>query len=654
MAKPKIKKTDINTEIDTRNKLEQAEIDTKLTALRKQFDSAREEMLLVTTELIKEFSPIWKKKINGWKAYKQIGIDRALTLTGKEKQWMTNVVTPLTYVMVNALAQKIYGLSYNNPVQWSKKWKDDEALQLFIEKAQESAKTIFKLKKFSRNSVTFGDSFMRAGLNRSEHRTAEKADEILKKAKLSKWSKTGALEDFWAYNEIEDFTSLMYDTTCNFYESEFLIRRKIYSIHKFYKRWKWKFDEASITEDFLVSLVLQNKSGFSDCNYERYKRLEYHTDDIMKKNDLFGYTSWDFMKLVQFSEYFAECTEKYTADSITLAVNGIPLLSFPNYFHIESKGLILHPILKLAFDDEADAPTSKWLPENLIAVQALHDVVFNAFADQIKLSLSPMFKIDDNLTVEGFDTGYFEVDPYKIIKTSGSGELGKLELAAIDSNIFTMLDYLYSLALIISGVNRYTGGWPVEGVERSAKGADLLLQATQDTLRPIVDGLNLSLNRMARIFIIEWVTKLPTSFILTDKNDKDLTIKLDFKNFDSELIFVNETINQYNKWQVFANLVSIFAQTKWFAQNAGDGLPGINIRGLLKELFKTGDAEKFALSYDEAIALADEIQAKRPAPPAGPTTPPWAPGNPGEWFQPGAENPTLPVESEIVIDQSTQ
>lgn len=643
MAKKKVNTKVINDEIQKRKDLQAAPIDKKITSLEVEFNEAKDSMAIIIDALTKEFIPIWKKKIDWWKAYKQVNVDRALLLTTKEKEWMTNVITPLTYVMVNALAQKIYGLSYNSPVQWSKKWKEDEWLQLFIEKMQESARTTYKLKKFWRNSITFGDSFMRVWIL-SDLKIKEEWNEKLKKARLKeKDDKPVELSDYIAYNEVEDFTSMLYDTSCNFYESEFVIWRKVTSVHKFYKRWKSFFEPAWITESFLVSIALQKKWWFFNCDYERYKRLEYHAYDIIEKYQQFNYTTWDFMKMKEFSEYFAECVEKYSSDSITLCVNWIPILSFDNYYYSRSNWKVMHPFLKLSFDDEADAPVSKWLPENLHAVQALHDVVFNSFADQIKLSLSPMFKVDDNLTVEWFDSWYLEIDPYKILKLNGTGEMSKFDLWSVDANVFTMLDYLYSLALIISGINRYTW-WGGEswGIERSATWSNLLLQATQDTLRPIVDWLNFSLNRMSIIFIIDWQEKLPPQFKMVDQSDKEHTIKLDIDSFESELTFINEIINQYNREQAFANLVSVLDRTKEYAQNAWDGYPGLNLRDVIGELYKTAWLEHLALSLDDAIDLVKKISSTLEKKWVAPEQPPvdQTPENVDQWPE------------EIVLDQS--
>lgn len=651
MAKKKPDLNVITKELEKSKSLWEKEINTQLSKLEKQFTEAKDDINIIIDALTKEFIPIWKKKINWWKAYKQIAIDRKLLLSKKEKEWMTNVVTPLTYVMVNALAQKIYGLSYNSPIEWSKKWANDEALQLFIEKMQESAKTTYKLKKFSRNSITFGDAFMRVWIL-SDLKIEEEKDEKLKKAKLkTDDGKAKLLTDYLSYNEVEDFTSILYDTSCNFYESEFVVWRKIRSVHKFFKRWKSQFDAAWITKDFLISIAKQKVWGFFWCDYERYKRLEYHTEEVLDKYNAFGYTTRDFMNMPKFSEFFAECVEKYTETSITLCVNGTPLISFDNYYYKKSNGQIMHPLLKLSFDDEVDAPVSKSLPENLHAVQALHDVVFNSFADQIKLSLSPMFKVDDNLTVEWFDSWYLEVDPYKILKLSGTGEMSKFDIGQVDANVFTMLDYLYSLALIISGINRYTGGWGESWwIERSATASNLLLQATQDTLRPIVDWLNFSLNRMSKIFIIEWQEKLPTKFILTGSDDKEHTIELKgIDSLESELTFINEIINQYNREQVFNNLVSVLDRTKEYIANAGDNYPGLNLRGLIKELYKTAWMERFALSLEEAITLTQDtmkVLEKKWVAPVQNWFDQW-------WWVPWQEEGVVPPNEEVVLDQSS-
>lgn len=147
---------------------------------------------------------------------------------------------------------------------------------------------------------------------------------------------------------------------------------------------------------------------------------------------------------------------------------------------------------------------------------------------------------------------------------------------------------------------------------------------------------------MSIIFIIDWQEKLPPQFKMVDQSDKEHTIKLDIDSFESELTFINEIINQYNREQAFANLVSVLDRTKEYAQNAWDGYPGLNLRDVIGELYKTAWLEHLALSLDDAIDLVKKISSTLEKKWVAPEQPPvdQTPENVDQWPE------------EIVLDQS--
>lgn len=326
--------------------------------------------------------------------------------------------------------------------------------------------------------------------------------------------------------------------------------------------------------------LIRHGSPLSQKNFEMYKLLKYQEKDLYAKDQLYDYEMNQFYTMPVSYEIYTEkeCVEFYTRERVVLMYQGIIIDEFKNPFTELFGEDIWHPYCRVVNKFNPGTEISQSLPEQLIDMQFLRDLIDNAFADQLKMSLNPMYIASDNLFFDESDDGKMKYEAHKIIRAAGNGKLDKFAITDVDSNIFTITDYVDNRGYSTAGINRTTAA--VGGATpRSAKDAAYQYEITFDNLRTYAANNAQALNKLSRIWIIEGYHKLPDN--VEGRYKKFLfTIKKSLKdrNLDYEIEFTNETLDAYF---VSQNRESIGAVADFAVKNqmnAVDGLPNVDLR----------------------------------------------------------------------------
>lgn len=552
---------------------------------------------------------VWKKKINAWKNFKWINIDREKYFVGNEKSWMTNEITPLTYIMCITLFQKFYALPFDLPLRISdneEKYKNEYTwIHKYYDICRRKANILYKIPEAGKDSIVLGYSFLRFGISRDiDDQT--KADMENNK----EWQEQIKDAMFGASMDICDMTNIVFDKRLGPYTSPYFMYKKQENIHLFMKR-RSKFIQI---EKNVLEEIESNRVLLDSCDYERYKHIEYELDKYKLIDQFVENTDEHYYSIEQTLKWHAECVEYYTKEHILLMVNSRVIHKMDNYYTIKSNWEIIHPYVQLNSTDTPFNPVPKSVAEELMPLQKMHDVVFNWFWDQIKLSLSSMFKKTWGITIEWFEDGFFEIEPNKIVQIDWSWEFDRIELWRIDPSIFSVNEYIYNFAMMIAKLNRYTmSGSNQPGIERSALAADAQMQITEDGLRPLSAWVSYAMSRGLKIWLLDWLVKIPEDYIFNVWGEIfNVDSRLNYLNFDMKVEIENESINSYNITRYLTqiqNFYNVFREV--MMQPDRTWIPAVKFREMIIDALERIGIGKFGIKKEEAEELLSQIQEQQ-------------------------------------------
>lgn len=600
------------------------------------------------------FYRMYMWKLNSWKHYAMLSFDRWNDMTPEDQDRKTNVVTPFTYILCKSLYEKIYWFKHEADVliEWPKKtenkahlewgWEiadvinqnendeekemsEDKSVEKRLNKIVESSELVSQYSDIIESFIVHWSSRVRLSFNFEEEyfATKEKNKENIARKK-----------------PMENYTTEMFDTTLDVYEPYNFIydqrKRNVYKssffqyinyepLDEVLSRWAIFLDEKEIND------IKENMGKWGLAlgmpDFKRYRELEAVDDYLinnnekkMKKswfvweqasivklqyNDTFEYLSKDILE----TDYLVQ--EHYSKDYITLYINDTVIKVVKNIYSKHSKGNIYHPYVQFNITNAPHKTLNKSVPERLSTLQKLNDMIYNWFSDQMKMALAPMYQSDgsiqfsDNWIVQD----YVQYSPYKIIETMWWGKLTRMDLWEVNSSILTIMDFIQGMWQIITSITRYTWGGK-QWVERSATGADLMADITNDAVRPTHYGMADSTNRIFKVAMIL------TKEFLWDKIeiDKDQIIDLSsitkIKDFQFGVTFKSDSVTDLLETK-YINKVATILQTlrPEIVQmaNLPDG-PFIKLRTIFTELFKRIDEKEFVFNDEEVNEYIERIK----------------------------------------------
>lgn len=576
-------------------------------AKNKKFAKTHVYISDIISTYVKTLELIFDDKLEWYKNYQRIAYQRRTFL----QEWQSNSVSNFTQFLTDILFQKTYWIPFQAPLSAD---SNDlkETLEQYISTCWASAWMILKIPKAWHLAITMWDCFYRWSIKYYEN--------DIKSYGKKKESKI--IKNFNAYADVIDAVNFLYDFVRWPEDSEVFV----YRWRETPKKFLWRREAYSLEIKKLINNKINLESitnewnPFVSKNFEYYKLLKYKEKILCEQDQLFNYSMMDFFNVTpNKNSIYAdhECVEFYTKDRIVLCVNGIVIDDIKNPFSQIFWDDIWHPYCRVINKNNPWSEISISLPEQLIDMQYWRDLVENAFYDQIKMDLNPMYIASDNIYFDDAEDWVLNYTPNKIWKVAWTGKMDKFAITSINNNIFTITDYIDNRWYSVAWINRTTAAvwW---ATPRSAADANYQYEITYDNLRTFAANNSVALNKLSRIWIIEWYYKLPISVQWEYKNKKfQITKAIKDWNLDYNIEFTNETLSAYFMTQHRAWLEAVI-RTAWpYQKNASDGMDNYDIRWIMKAWLDSYSLWEFALDsnaakkrYEEQIKLKTELWVK--------------------------------------------
>ena len=562
----------------------------------------------VVEELMKTQNLIFDDKLEGYKNYQRIAYQRRTLI----KDWQSNSVSNFTQLLCDIIFQKTYGIPFNAPIKAEGELAD--TIEAYISTCWAAAKMQTKIAKAWQLAITMGDCFYRGHIRYYET--------DIKSYKSDKEKPMMTIKNFNANADVVDAVCFLYDFLKWPEESSIFIYRWWENPTAFFERWAGYSAIAKEMQDPKNTKrveCIEYGTWFSAKNFENYKLMKYKEKFLCEQDQLFWYDMADFFNVADQSNQFTdkEVLEFYTKDKIILWFNWVVIDEIKNPYSSIFGDDIWHPYCRVVNKFMPGTEISVSLPEQLIDMQYMRDLVENAFCDQIKIDLNPMYIASDNLYFEWSDDGILWYEPNKIIKAAGTGKIDKFAITNINANIFTITDYVDNRGYSTAWVNRTTAavGW---ATPRSAADANYQYEITYDNLRTYAANNSQALNKLSRVWIIDGYYKLPEK-VQASYKDKKFQIEKAIKewNLDYNIEFSNETLDAYFMTQHRSGLEAVIRTAGPYQKNSSDGMDNYDIRWIMQAWLKSYSLGEFALDtdaakkrYEEQIKLKTELWVK--------------------------------------------
>lgn len=142
---------------------------------------------------------------------------------------------------------------------------------------------------------------------------------------------------------------------------------------------------------------------------------------------------------------------------------------------------------------------SLWLTDKLWWIQDLQNMLWNAFSDNLKLILWPMFKVTWNFPM----AKSWKIDfwAFRVYKTAWWADIEKVQLWVTDFAPMNFMQMNEWVAMKESWMNNYVSGWGW-AIERTQAWVDVKFNQYKSKLTPITDSIDQMMWSIARSWII--------------------------------------------------------------------------------------------------------------------------------------------------------
>lgn len=186
-----------------------------------------------------------------------------------------------------------------------------------------------------------------------------------------------------------------------------------------------------------------------------------------------------------------ELVEYTTNDEKIIFVNGNVIFKGPKPFSIWD----IHEINYSMIPGTGNA---NGVADDLGNLQDINESLWNAFIDNIKLILGPMFAVSGNLPIG--KSGTIDFKKFKAIRTNGQASIEKIQLGVTDFAPINFMQMTEGLAEKRSATGNYiTGGGG--SIERVSGGIDMKFNQYKSKLSPITDSIDQMMGNIARNWV---------------------------------------------------------------------------------------------------------------------------------------------------------
>lgn len=248
--------------------------------------------------------------------------------------------------------------------------------------------------------------------------------------------------------------------------------------------------------------------------------INYTLPNCQKSQDLLAWYNldWTLGQNAEKNNYFLsanqsnyELVEYTTCDEKIIYINGNLIYSGPKPFSIWD----IHEINYSMIPGTGNA---NGVADDLGNLQDINESLWNAFIDNIKLILGPMFAVSGNLPI--WKSGTLDFKKFKAIRTNGASSIEKIQLGVTDFAPINFMQMTEGLAEKRSATGNYiTGGGG--SIERVSGGIDMKFNQYKSKLSPITDSIDQMMGNIAR----NWVTMFFKFYTKEELAEMDIIVE---------------------------------------------------------------------------------------------------------------------------------
>ncbi len=536
------------------------------------------------------YFPKW---VDIYKAYYLDTLDRQKQLKELDQEWRTNVRYPLIKMVVDTLFANFYDTNVTYKIL--PRQEDDK------EKAQIAQKVLTWMMDVWRANDEIFDAVKEAMLLGTSFvkliiRKEEEVGEYLKGVK--DWKKL-----YWKYKRVYYYPSLsMVDAFSLFIDpaarkienARFIFHRKIIPVKKAVQ-WYSKLLWINLTEK-QINTITQVPYYISKKDYSKIKQIQFMSE--YRRQNIEDFSRDNIFEIYYHDNDLIEVIEYYEPDGKLLVLFNWYVV----YDDVSPYPFNGYPFGVVKYDT-SDTIYGKWVGTSLETQQKIADIIWNAYLDQVKVNVAPMFEADKwSIMEEDIGDWVLKYEPYKILtKRDDKQAIRPISLVANEALWPQALQLIQSLIELSEWPNQYTmGGSPVE---RSATWASLKAQITKQRLKPLADSINRMLSyivpKMLLTLTLVYPEKLVVRILWEDWAVSFEEIKPQDIIWQYDVVFETNTLKEVMKEIERNQLIQFIAQALPAANDPVRQRPVIDILELFKEILP-----KFDISQD--VLLTDD------------------------------------------------
>lgn len=190
-----------------------------------------------------------------------------------------------------------------------------------------------------------------------------------------------------------------------------------------------------------------------------------------------------------------ELIEYNTSEKKLIFING-------NLIYMGDKKYNLGEIREANFSLIPGTGNANGVADNLGGLQDINNMLWNAFLDNIKLNMGPMFKVSGNIPIG--KNGTLDFKKFRAFRSNGSSDIEKIQLGVTDFAPINFMQVVQSFSEQRSGVSNYIMGG-AGSIERVAGGIDMKFNQYKSKLTPITDSIDQMMGNIARSWVLMYL-----------------------------------------------------------------------------------------------------------------------------------------------------
>jgi len=518
--------------------------------VKKEIDEVREVIYQTSMDF---HNYIFPKYINNYKKYLWFVADRIPFLSG----WQSNINYPMVSSAVDQMFANIFDFGYQ--IWISEEWLKDACIRAF------DFRNVWKntLKETAKEALITWKGYARDFFIKEEFKEKFFWQEIKSEIKMPSMQ----------YISVFD---VMYDRSKGIEKSSYKIVRTFVSWDNIKKKvlplilanYSWEEHER------ITKKIDKNLKDFQLSFWSRFSMFDYNPVKSLTATTLWANSNntqlqWDYYNLSACSDkkwllawyntdtsmkedsknYFLnankstyELVEYYTNSEKYIFVNGNIIYFWPSVSNLSK-------IREVTFSNIPWTWNAMWMADKLTWHQDLQNTLWNAFVDNLKLLLWPMFKVTGNLPI-GKD---WKIDfkSFQAFRTNGSTDIEKVQLWVTDFAPVNFMQMNEAAAIKESWMDNYIA-WGWWSIERTAAWVDLKFNQYKSKLTPLTDSIDQMMWNIMRSWILmflKFFTKeelWKMNIEITEVYETNEQWKSKFKTFEVNWIDIKQIIDESN------------------------------------------------------------------------------------------------------------